>query len=188
MSNHNGNTHAIVALSTAPVSPYHQQGSTMPSEAPVAHSSRHLVPFTSMWGGCPQARPHNCWYGSMAPSPRLSTVKMPSVRELVFYQQACLAAPLDAEVLTDLKATSRDISYTISKGHQVPDGWGVVNLARHMDLLAGRPCAIKALSNKLDCEKARRRGGIVTFWNGQFCHHSCNQYVPLKDKIRIWQN
>jgi hypothetical protein len=38
-------------MSSAPVSPYHQQGSTMPSAAPVAFSSRHLEPFASMGGG-----------------------------------------------------------------------------------------------------------------------------------------
>jgi hypothetical protein len=72
----------------------------------------------------------------MAPSPRSSTVKRPSVSKLVFYQPACLAAPLNAEVLTDLKATSQNIAYMISEGGKVPDGWGVVHLARHMDLLA----------------------------------------------------
>ncbi len=38
-------------MSLAPVSPYHQQGSTMPLAAPAAYSSRHLVPFASMGGG-----------------------------------------------------------------------------------------------------------------------------------------
>jgi hypothetical protein len=56
-------------MSSAPVSPYHQQGSTMPSAAPAAYSSRHLVPFASMGGGSPHTRPHGCSYGSMAPSP-----------------------------------------------------------------------------------------------------------------------
>ncbi len=65
----------------------------------------------------------------MAPSPRSSTLKMPSVSKLVFYQPACLAAPVDAEVLADLEATSRDIAYTISEGPQVPDGWGIIHLA-----------------------------------------------------------
>jgi hypothetical protein len=37
----------------APVSPYHQQGSTMQLAAPAAYSSRHLVPFTSMGGEVP---------------------------------------------------------------------------------------------------------------------------------------
>jgi hypothetical protein len=100
-------------------------------------------------GGCPHAWPHDCSYGLMAPSPRSSTVKMPSVSKLAFYQPACLAALLDAEVLADLEATYRDITYMISKGRQVPDGWGIVHLARHMDLLVGCPCAIKALSNNL---------------------------------------
>jgi hypothetical protein len=40
-------------MSSAPVSPYHQQGSTMPSAAPAAYYSRHLVPFASMGGGSP---------------------------------------------------------------------------------------------------------------------------------------
>jgi hypothetical protein len=113
---------------------------------------------------------------------------MPSGSKLAFYQPACLAAPLDAEALTDLEATSRDIAYTISEGRQVPDGWGIVHLARHMDLLAGRPCAIKALSKKLDHEKARRRGGIATFQTCQFRHHSCNQYADgfgwILDKLQ----
>jgi hypothetical protein len=86
-------------------------------------------------------------------------VKMPSVSKLAFYQPACLAAPLDAEALADLEATSRDIAYTISDGHQVPDGWGIVHLARHMDILAGCPCAIEALSKKLDCKKITVAGG-----------------------------
>jgi hypothetical protein len=54
---------------SAPVSPYHQQGSTMPLAAPAAHSSCHLVPFASMGGGSPQTRPHDCLQGLMAPSP-----------------------------------------------------------------------------------------------------------------------
>jgi hypothetical protein len=53
----------------AQVSPYHQQGSAMPSAAPEAHSSRHLVPFASMGGGSPQARLHDCSQGLMAPLP-----------------------------------------------------------------------------------------------------------------------
>jgi hypothetical protein len=113
----------------------------------------------------------------MAPSPCSSTVKTPSVSELAFYQPARLAAPLDAEALTDLKAIPWDITYTISEGCQVPDGWGLVHLTRHMDLLAGPPCATKALSNKLDCEKAQRQGGIAMFQNCQFHHHSCDQYA-----------
>ncbi len=38
-------------MSSAPVSPYHQQGSTMPSAAPTAYSSCHLAPFASMGVG-----------------------------------------------------------------------------------------------------------------------------------------
>jgi hypothetical protein len=124
----------------------------------------------------------------MAPSPRLSMVKTPSVSKLVFYQPARLAAPLDAEALANLGATSRDIAFRISKGHQIPDGWGVVYLARHMDLLAGPPCAIEAFSKKLDCEKAWQQGGIVTFQNCQFCHHSCDHYADgfgwILDKLQ----
>ncbi len=56
-------------MSLAPVSLYHQQGSTMPLAAPAAYSSCHLVPFASMGGGSPHTRPHDCSYGSMAPSP-----------------------------------------------------------------------------------------------------------------------
>jgi hypothetical protein len=40
---------------STPVSPYHQQGSTMPSASPAAYSSRHLVPFASMGGKSPHA-------------------------------------------------------------------------------------------------------------------------------------
>jgi hypothetical protein len=164
---------------SAPVSLYHQQGSTMPSAAPAAHSSRHLVPFASMGRECPHARLHDHSYGLMAPSPRLSMGKMPSVSKLAFYQPARLAAPLDAEVLTDLKATSRDIAYTISKGRQVPDGLGVVHLARHMDLLAGCLCAIEALSKKLDRKKARRRG-----WGLQ-CSGIANSITILATSMRM---
>jgi hypothetical protein len=110
-------------------------------------------------GECPHAQPHDCLYGLMAPSPPSSTVKMPSVSKLAFYRPARLAAPLDAEVLADLEAISQDIAYTISKGCQVPDGWGVVHLARRMDLLTGRPCAIKALSKKPDHKKSTAVGG-----------------------------
>jgi hypothetical protein len=98
-------------MSSAPVSPYHQQGSTMPSAAPAAHSSHHLVPFASMGGECPHAWPHNCLHGSMAPSPHSSTVKTPSVSKLAFYQPVCSAAPLDAEALADLKACRRPSRY-----------------------------------------------------------------------------
>jgi hypothetical protein len=51
------------------------------------------------------------------------------------------------------------------------------NLARHMDLLAGCPCATEALSKKVNHEKARRQGGIATFRNRQFHHHSRDQYA-----------
>jgi hypothetical protein len=128
-------------------------------------------------------RPHDCLYGSMAPSPCLPTVKTPLVSKLVFYQPACSAAPLNAEALANLEATSQDIAFTISESHQIPDGWGVVHLARHMDLLTGRLCAINTLSRKLDHEKARQRGGIATFRNRQFCHHSWDQYADRFGQI-----
>ncbi len=51
------------------VSPHHQQGSTMPSTAPAASPSHHLMSFASMGGGSPNTRPHDCSYGLMAPSP-----------------------------------------------------------------------------------------------------------------------
>ena len=85
----------------------------------------------------------------MAPSPHLSMVQTPSASNLVFYLPACLAAPLDAEVLANLEATSQDIAYPISKGCQVPNVWGVIHLVRHMDLLVGRPYALEALSHKI---------------------------------------
>jgi hypothetical protein len=50
----------------------------MPSVAPAAYSSRHLVPFTSMGGGGPHTRPHNRSYGSMAPSPATTEATPPS--------------------------------------------------------------------------------------------------------------
>jgi hypothetical protein len=62
----------------APVSPYHQQGSTMPLAAPTAHSPCHLVTFTSMGGESPQARPHDCLQGLMAPLPMSFGASMPS--------------------------------------------------------------------------------------------------------------
>ncbi len=40
-------------MSSAPVSPYHQQGSTMPLAAPATYSPCHLVPFASMGGEVP---------------------------------------------------------------------------------------------------------------------------------------
>jgi hypothetical protein len=65
-------------MSLAPVSPYHQQGSTMPLAAPAAYSSHHLVPFASMGGGSPHTRPHDHSYGSMAPSPATTEAATPS--------------------------------------------------------------------------------------------------------------
>jgi hypothetical protein len=65
-------------MSSAPVSPYHQQGSTMPLAAPAAYSSCHLVPFVSMGGGSPHTRPHDLSYGSMAPSPANTEATPPS--------------------------------------------------------------------------------------------------------------
>ncbi len=62
----------------APVSPYHQQGSAMPSAAPAAYSSCHLVPFASMGGGSLHTRPHDCLYGSMAPSLATTEASPPS--------------------------------------------------------------------------------------------------------------
>ena len=85
----------------------------------------------------------------MAPSPPLSTVQTPSVSDMVFYRPARLAASINAAVLADLEATSWNIAYTISDGRQVPDGWGVLHLVRHMDLLVGRPYALEALSHKI---------------------------------------
>ena len=134
----------------------------MPSAAPAAHY---------------HARPHDHSYGSMAPSPCLSYVKMPSVSKLAFYHPACSAAPLNAEVLADLKATFWNIAYTISEGRQVPNGWGVVHLARHWDLLVGRPCAIEALSLKIDHDKARQWGEVAPFRICQFHCRSRNQYA-----------
>jgi hypothetical protein len=63
---------------SAPVSPYHHQGSTMPLAAPAAYSSRHLLPFASMGGGSPHMRLHNHLYGSMAPSPATTEATPPS--------------------------------------------------------------------------------------------------------------
>jgi hypothetical protein len=40
-----------------------------PLVAPVAHSPRNFVPFASMGGESPQAQPHDCLQGLMAPSP-----------------------------------------------------------------------------------------------------------------------
>jgi hypothetical protein len=62
----------------APVSPYHQQGSMMPSAAPAAYSSCHLVPFASMGGGSLHTGPHDCSYGSMAPSLATTEASPPS--------------------------------------------------------------------------------------------------------------
>jgi hypothetical protein len=61
----------------APVSPYHQQGSTMPLVAPAAYSSRHLVPFASMGGGSPHTRPHDRSYWLMAPLPATTEATPP---------------------------------------------------------------------------------------------------------------
>jgi hypothetical protein len=66
-------SHMLSAL----VSPYHQQVSTMPSAAPVAYSSYHLVPFASMGGGSPHTWPHDCSYRSMAPLPATTEVTPP---------------------------------------------------------------------------------------------------------------
>jgi hypothetical protein len=60
------------------VSPHHQQGSTMPSAAPAASPSCHLVSSVSMGGGSPHTRPHDCSYGSMAPSPATTEAAKPS--------------------------------------------------------------------------------------------------------------
>jgi hypothetical protein len=65
-------------MSLAPVSPYDQQGSTMPLAAPAAYSSCHLVPFVSMRGGSLYTRPHDRSYGSMAPSAATTEAAMPS--------------------------------------------------------------------------------------------------------------
>jgi hypothetical protein len=65
----------------------------------------------------------------------------------------------------------------ISEGRHIPFVWGVVHLVRHMDLFAGHPCALKALSQKCNCELAGQ-GGTALY---QLSHqHSCNHYV---DKI-----
>jgi hypothetical protein len=57
-----------------------------------------------------------------------------------------------------------------------------------MDLLVGCPCAIEALSKKLDREKARRRGGDCNVQNRQFHHHSCGHYADrfgwILDKLQ----
>ncbi len=62
----------------APVSPYHQQGSTKPLVAPAAHSPCHFVPFASMGGESPQARPHDCLQGLMSTLPMSFDVSTPS--------------------------------------------------------------------------------------------------------------
>jgi hypothetical protein len=65
-------------LLSAPVSPYHQQGSTKPSVTPAASPSCHLVSFASMGGGSPHTWPHNRSYGSMAPLPATTEAAKPS--------------------------------------------------------------------------------------------------------------
>ncbi len=60
------------------VSPHHQQGGTMPSAAPAASPSHHLMSFASMGGGSTHTRQHNCLYGSMAPSPATTEAAKPS--------------------------------------------------------------------------------------------------------------
>jgi hypothetical protein len=60
------------------VSPHHQQGSTMPSAAPAASPSCHLVSSASMGGGSPHTRPHDRSYGLMAPSPATTEAAKPS--------------------------------------------------------------------------------------------------------------
>jgi hypothetical protein len=64
-------------VTSAQISPHHQRGSTMPSAAPVAHSSPHFAPFVSMGWKCPHARPYDCSYGSMVPSPATTGAAMP---------------------------------------------------------------------------------------------------------------
>jgi hypothetical protein len=54
-------------MSSAPVSLYHQQGSTMPSAAPAAYSPRHLVPFASMGGEVPTRGRTNARMGGWHP-------------------------------------------------------------------------------------------------------------------------
>jgi hypothetical protein len=65
-------------MSSAPVSPYHQQGSTKPSVAPATHSPCHFMPFASMGGESPRARLHDRLQGLMAPSPMSFGASMPS--------------------------------------------------------------------------------------------------------------
>jgi len=68
-------------VTSAQVSPHHQQGSTMPSvAAPAAHSSLHFAPFVSMGGERPHARPYDRSNGSMAPSPATTGAAMPLPR------------------------------------------------------------------------------------------------------------
>ena len=80
-------------------------------------------------------------------------------------------------MLADLKATSWDITYTISKGHRVSDCWGVINLLRHMNLLAGHPCALEAFSRKLDRKIAHQWGGNGSYWFGPLRFQSCNHFA-----------
>jgi hypothetical protein len=60
------------------VSPHHQQGSTMPSAAPAASPSHHLMSLVSMGGGSPNTQLHDRSYGSMAPSPAITEAAKPS--------------------------------------------------------------------------------------------------------------
>jgi hypothetical protein len=69
-------THSLVL--PGKVSPHHQQGSTMPSVAPAASPSHHLMSFASMGGGSPHTWPHDRLYGLMAPSPATAEAAKPS--------------------------------------------------------------------------------------------------------------
>jgi hypothetical protein len=62
----------------APVSPYHQQGSTKLLVAPAAHSPHPFMPFASKGGESLQARLHDRLQGLMAPSPMSFGASMPS--------------------------------------------------------------------------------------------------------------
>ncbi len=64
-------------MSLAPVSPYHQQGSTCHRQPQRHIPLTTLCPLQAWGGGSPHTRPHDCSYGLMAPSPATTEAATP---------------------------------------------------------------------------------------------------------------
>jgi hypothetical protein len=105
--------------------------------------------------------------GLLAPNPdfEFPGATKPSLLSREIFKRLAQPAAVSAAELEAVEGTSLQIANAISKGRRVTNGWAVVHLVRHMDILwGGQFFALDALTDGLVQETARR--GCQNPWPG----------------------